>query len=1020
MKKTVLSAILMFMSVFSSNNARADDLPKYSLSVIFDVNRHLMRATAEITPPEGTKTTIDLSGLEVSSLEMEGEPLTPDNAKIQAKGTLRVSYELIFEETTEGEDVENIGVVQGGTIGPDGISLTEKWYPTLEGLAYFSLKVVLPEGFSAVSEADEITVLETPKGAEHTFHFPYPLEGINLAAGKYEVIKDTFDGINLYAYFFTEDAPLAGDYLEHTKKYLKMYAELIGPYPYRRFSVVENVLETGYSLPTFTLLGRSVVRLPFILKTSLGHEVLHQWFGNYVYADLEGGNWLEGLVTYLADHLYKEQEGEGWSHRKKILVDYQSYVRPDNEITLPEFQRRTDFATRSIGYGKGAITFHMLRNQVGEDTFMKTLRSLVDEKKFQWASWSDLKSAFEEIAVTNIEWFFEQWLGRKGVPRIIVEDLRVLVLGGVPTVTFNVQQAKKPYRLNLNVKILTENGEISRTLEVEKEREYFEIAVEGEPQELVIDDGYDVMRALSKDESPPVVSGLLGDKNRLIVVPEKDGEKYDSLINLFTSRGFKTIEETAVKDKDIKTSSLLVLGAKNRVLERLFGGMVIPGEMPFPTSARPEIEGEYVEAAKEDVIEGFMTVSVMKNPLNTSKVVATVYATSKDEVDLAAKKIFRYGNYSQLEFRTGNNVLKETAGSERGMRFSLQRPVVGIKPEQAMGLEEIIQRVIEKPIIYVGEWHTMYEDHKVQLEVVRALNKEGRKFAIGMEMFQRPYQQSLDDYISGVATEKEFLKSSEYFKRWKFNYHLYREVLDFARENEIPVVALNQEEEIVKKVSEGGLDALDEEERERIPEDMDMSDEGYRERLLKVFSQHKPQKNRTFENFHQAQILWDETMAHSIEDFLRENPERQIVVIAGAGHIAYGSGIPSRLYRLNGKDYVTILNAASGPPIVGLADYVLFPEPIAPPTAPPIGIAIEKDEKTGLVNITQIQKGSRAERAGLKKGDSIVFVEDTEITDVDDIYIALFDRKPGETITLKVSRRSLLFFEKEIEFKIEL
>jgi hypothetical protein len=123
--------------------------------------------------------------------------------------------------------------------------------------------------------------------------------------------------------------------------------------------------------------------------------------------------------------------------------------------------------------------------------------------------------------------------------------------------------------------------------------------------------------------------------------------------------------------------------------------------------------------------------------------------------------------------------------------------------------------VIDKPIIYVGEWHTLYEDHKVQLEVIRALHKENRKFAIGMEMFQKPYQQSLDDYISGASTEKEFLKSSEYFKRWKFNYHLYREILDFARANDIPVVALNQEEEIIKKVSDGGLDELDEDERAR-------------------------------------------------------------------------------------------------------------------------------------------------------------------------------------------------------------
>ena len=1001
------------MSAFSSHISWADTLPGYGLSVRLDIEKHLIEAEAEIIVPEGIETTVDISGLTVTFMELNGEPLVTDDENIKVKGTLRIKYELIFEENREMENIENVGVVSGGVIGPEGISLTGKWHPTLDILARYSLKAILPKGFKAISEADEITVIETPDGTEHAFHFPYPLDGITLAAGKYEVLKETFDGIDLYAYFFTEDARLAQSFIEHSKKYLKMYTEMIGPYPFKRFSVVENVLETGYSMPTYVLFGRSVVRLPFIVRTSLGHEVLHQWFGNYVYSDLEGGNWMEGLVTYLSDYFFLEQVGKGQNYRKKILVDYQSYVRPDNDISLREFQMRRDFATRSIGYGKGAMIFHMLRNQIGDEAFFRAIRNLVSNRKFQMTSWDDIRKSFENASDTDFEWFFDQWLGRKGAPRIMVDNPRVLVLRGVPTVTFTLRQTGKPYRLSVPIRILTEGGEISKTLEFDKKSEYFELTVDGEPRELVIDDGYDVMRVLSEDESPPVVSRLFGDRNRLVVVPEEDSERYAGLIEYFESRGFQAKEERDVKDKDIKTSSLLVLGAKNRVLSRLFGGSVYPGEMPLSTSSRPD-------EAEEDSIKDFMTLSIMKNPLNTSKVVATAYATSKENVDLAAGKIVRYGNYSRLEFRGGKNVLKEIASTDSGTRFPLYKPVVGIRPERAMGLDVIISSVIDKPIIYVGEWHTLYEDHKVQLEVIRALNKENRKFAIGMEMFQRPYQQSLDDYISGVSTEKEFLKSSEYFKRWKFNFHLYREILDFARENDIPVVALNQEEEIIKKVSEGGLDELDEEERARIPKDMDMSDEGYKKRLLGIFRQHKPVMGRTFDNFYQAQILWDETMAHSVDEFMRENPEHQMVVIAGAGHIAYGSGIPNRVNRLNGKDHVTILNAESAPPLVGLADYVLFPEPAKAPTAPPIGIAIEKDAKTGLVTITVIQKGSKAESMGLKKGDGIVLINGTEIKEVEDIYIELYNMKKGETITLKVVRRKLMFFESELEFSIEL
>ena len=84
-------------------------------------------------------------------------------------------------------------------------------------------------------------------------------------------------------------ADLVKNYIEHAKRYLKLYERLINKYPYKRFSIVENFLPTGYSMPTYTLLGQEVVRLPFIPETSLGHEILHQWFGNSVYIDYREG-----------------------------------------------------------------------------------------------------------------------------------------------------------------------------------------------------------------------------------------------------------------------------------------------------------------------------------------------------------------------------------------------------------------------------------------------------------------------------------------------------------------------------------------------------------------------------------------------------------------------------------------------------------------------------------------------------------------------------------------------------------
>ena len=95
------------------------------------------------------------------------------------------------------------------------------------------------------------------------------------------------------------------------KSYIAFYQKLIGAYPFVKFAVVENALQTGYGMPSFTLLGSRVIRFPFILHTSYPHEILHNWWGNGVYIDRKSGNWSEGLTAYLSDHLFLDLNGEG-------------------------------------------------------------------------------------------------------------------------------------------------------------------------------------------------------------------------------------------------------------------------------------------------------------------------------------------------------------------------------------------------------------------------------------------------------------------------------------------------------------------------------------------------------------------------------------------------------------------------------------------------------------------------------------------------------------------------------------
>ncbi|MGC1456059.1 MAG: ChaN family lipoprotein [Nitrospirota bacterium] len=978
--------------VYGAEKKPVQPLPVYRLVVSFDLKSHLLKGAASITLPEAVDTMVSAGNLRITSVSLNGSPadykIKEGLFRIAGKGTLEIRYEGTFKgEPGDMVNLENAGVVSTGVVSAGGISLTADWYPAISGLALYKLIVLVPDNFIVISEADEITARGTPSGRECSFDFPHPLSGISLVAGEYREVRDSVDGIDIYAYFFPEDVSLAADYIDHMKKYFKMYNKLLVPYPYKRFSVVENILPTGLSMPTFTLLGRDVIRLPFIPETSLGHEITHQWFGNYVFADFRKGNWLEAITTYLSDHLYEEQKGKGWEYRKNILINFQSYVSPEKDFPLRDFMARTGFSSTAIGYGKGAMLFRMLENLVGKDKFYKSLRTLIDDHKFKKASWADVESSFEREAGRDLGWFFSQWLDRKGVPSFEVRYPGALVLKGKPTASFEIKQKGALYRVALPAKIREEGGEVKQTLPLEKERNYFDIAVKESPLALIFDDDYDVMRTLARDEFPPVIARLLGDEQKLIVYSEKEKEQYAGLMAVFKSAGFAAKEQGELSDKDIKSSSLLVLGSESPVLKRLFG----------EAGARKQ---------------GFLLV-VRNNPLNASKVVAYAQGDSKEEVDLAAGKIFHYGKYSVLRFEKGKNVAKDIAETSRGMVFNLHDPVEGVEPPRSLKLDKIIDAVSDKPLILIGERHTNYEDHRVELAVIMGLFKQGRKFALGMEMFQTPFQKFIDGYLSGTLDEREFLKKTEYFKRWNFDYIYYQEIIEFARAKGIPIVALNQRSEIVDKVARGGLDALSAEERKEIPQDMDMSDESHKQRMKEVFEGHPP--GIAFDNFYQSQILWDETMAHSAARFLEEQPGFQMVVLAGVEHVMYGSGIPNRIHRLTGKDYVTLINGVFDKDV---GTYVLFPRPLDTPFSAKLGVIVKEGNST--VQVNDFSPDSLALKAGLKEGDIITSLDGWKIESVSDLKIALFDKKPGQTVSVNVVRKSFFLGERKLEFSVSL
>ena len=1000
----VFSALLINMVLLLPGPAGAGPLtdPAHYISMEFAMQSNTLRANSRIELPAGVSLHLDLSTLNVSQIIINGQPAEPaqaNNTYLDIESSPKDQEILITysKEIAPGSSSSNM-------ISETGITLIDRWYPVADHEMFFKLTAHIPVNFEAVSEADEIIAFLINDTKQVTFRFPHPLYSINFIAGPYIVAQEGFgEGKSLVAYFFPEDEGLVSGYLAKARKFLERYEEMLGPYPYSRFSIVENRLPTGFAMPTFTLLGQSVVRLPFIVDTSLGHEILHAWFGNGVRMSPQEGNWVEGLTTYLADQSFAADEGRETQYRKEQLVKYQSYVRPDMDLFLRNFSNVGHGDTkgqpiRAVGYNKSSMFFHMLRNKLGPDVFTASLQDFYKRSKFKTAGWTDLQTSFESVSGMDLEGFFTQWLDKNDVPVLAVEQPEIINRDGYPVLHFSiVQKNDKPYVLDIPVLIKTSTDEIHKTLSVSEPRSPFEIPLPSVPHTLIIDPGYDLMRQLGPSELPPVWSQFLGAANKVAVLPSEEHRSlYKSLLEQLEESEVRVLLQDEVTDKDLVENSLLFLGTEGSSSRSLF-------------------------AQPNHPAAGF-TLDVRVNPLNTAQVAVLVSASDAEQTEKAGPKLRHYGKYSYISFKDGRLQDKNIIATDSGLSVELVNLPAGIETSKTYTFEDIIARLLPYQVIYIGEGHTNYEDHLLQLEIARALYEQDPDLAIGMEMFPRASQAVLDRYLAGELDEKSFLKESHYFNTWRFDYRLYRDIINFAKHNHLPVIALNLEKDVANQVfKSGGTSSLGDEDASLLPPDRKLDEPGYRERIETAYMMHAGgEQNGNFSGFFQAQALWDETMAESIAGYLKAHPDERMVVIAGRGHVDKINAIPPRVARRLPVSQAIVVNSAGLPAESETADFVFFSPPASLAPFPLLGVMLDDTEDEEGLLVTGLAPEGQAIGAGIKEKDIILAIDSQPVNIMEDVKIEMLYKEKNDSVMVRIRRSAFLLGDKELDIEVPL
>ena len=250
-------------------------------------------------------------------------------------------------------------------------------------------------------------------------------------------------------------------------------------------------------------------------------------------------------------------------------------------------------------------------------------------------------------------------------------------------------------------------------------------------------------------------------------------------------------------------------------------------------------------------------------------------------------------------------------GMLTGCRAMLGPPALrlyDLKTERTLDEASSLARLAQARIILVGEQHNDAWDHQAQLRVIRLLVASGKKVAIGLEMFRHDSQADLNRWVSGKIDEAQF--KPIYLDNWNFNWALYRPIFIYARDHDVPMVGLNVARGVAGQVATHGFASLSDAQKRSLGTITCDVTPDYRTYLREAYDMHAGD-NMTFENFCEAQLVWDTAMAVNATHYVKGHPDTILVILTGVGH-AHKQGIPTQLAKRGPWPYLVLLPETPG------------------------------------------------------------------------------------------------------------
>ncbi len=305
---------------------------------------------------------------------------------------------------------------------------TSNWLPSFDDTnekVEFDLSITFDSGYEVIANGKLVEVSEENDKKTWRYDMQQPMSSylVALAIGDYKKKTETSQsGIPIELYYYPWDEDKFEPTYRYTKQMFDFLEEEIGvPYPWQNYKQVpvKDFLYAGMENTTTTIFSDRYMidSTAFVDQNYVNvnaHELAHQWFGDMVTAKSGEHHWLqEGFATYYAYLVEKELFGEDHFHWKLYQSAQQliemSKAGNGESVLNPK-------ASSLTFYEKGAWVLHILRNQVGEATFKRSVKKYLEQFQFKNADTDDFIGIVEKESGKNLKRFIETWLVAKELP----------------------------------------------------------------------------------------------------------------------------------------------------------------------------------------------------------------------------------------------------------------------------------------------------------------------------------------------------------------------------------------------------------------------------------------------------------------------------------------------------------------------------------------------------------------------------------------------------------------------------